>query len=207
MIDYMSYYADNMGLHEILLRRIEGILIRNRPSVVAEFGSGNSTRFLIDMNRLHRLGMNVVSFDHNPRYAFSGADDCLVSHIRRLVKCTDCDYEEMFKAGLIDWSKMVPADHLVEDFSVRNAFYRLEENDIPSHVDMVILDGPNGNGRNFAFLALKERMTSGCHIVIDDSDHYDFIERCISTTGAELLVHESRPEIHPLFNYAILRLP
>jgi hypothetical protein len=73
-------------------------------------------------------------------------------------------------------------------------------------IDLAILDGPNGNGRSISFLHLKDKISKDCAIFIDDSDHHDYLERCSQVFDTEILVHVNDPQIHPLFNYAIVKV-
>ena len=77
---------------------------------------------------------------------------------------------------------------------------------MPENIDLVVLDGPNGNGRSISFLHLKDKLSKKSFILIDDSDHYDFVERCKQVLNAEVIVHENDPSIHPLFNYTIVEV-
>ena len=56
-------------------------------------------------------------------------------------------------------------------------FYDLEESDFSTSMyDLVILDGHHGHGRSQAFEFLKNKLAPGCLMVIDDFDHYSFVE-------------------------------
>jgi hypothetical protein len=41
----------------------------------------------------------------------------------------------------------------------------------------MIVDGPHGNGRSIAFLHSIGRLQKGSYVVIDDYNHYDFVEK------------------------------
>ena len=58
-----------------------------------------------------------------------------------------------------------------------NCFYDIDEYDLQKNYDLVILDGPHGNGRNLAFLIIKQYIEPGTFIFIDDIVHYDFEEK------------------------------
>jgi hypothetical protein len=59
----------------------------------------------------------------------------------------------------------------------RNTFYEIKEGELPDVIDVMIVDGPHGNGRSIAFLHGIGRLRKGSFVVIDDYNHYDFIER------------------------------
>ena len=157
---YDSYWMNGMGFHSTQLEQLAAIL-KDGITKVVEFGSGNSTQFLV---------------------------------------------EDMFKSGEYDEKCFINRQDEIDNFSARNCFYDMTENDLPDDIDLVILDGPNGNGRSISFLHLKNKLSNGAYILIDDSDHYDFIERCKQVLDVDLIVHENNPSIHPLFNYAIMKV-
>ena len=200
-----SYWMNGMGLHSSQIGKLFDILMDDVKNVV-EFGSGNSTQFLVDARKEHDLNFQIHSFDHHPDYCYNQQHDFLKSHRRDLVQCSDMCFEDMFKNGEYDEKCFVNRQEERDNFSARNCFYDMTENDLPDDIDLVILDGPNGNGRSIAFLHLKNKLSNGAYILIDDSDHYDFIERCKQVLDVDLVAHENNPSIHPLFNYALLKV-
>ena len=42
--------------------------------------------------------------------------------------------------------------------------------------EIMVLDGPNGNGRSLAFALLADRLLIPAWLVVDDYDHYPFLE-------------------------------
>jgi hypothetical protein len=59
----------------------------------------------------------------------------------------------------------------------KNVFYDIKDEQLPDVIDIMIVDGPHGNGRSIAFLHGINRLKSGSYVVIDDYNHYDFIEK------------------------------
>ena len=202
---YDSYWLDGMGLHSSQIEKLFDILMDDVKKVV-EFGSGNSTQFLVDVRKEHGLNFQIHSFDHHPTYCYKGQHAFLKSHRRDLVQCSDICFEDMFGSGEYDEKCFVNRQDEIDNFSARNCFYDINEKYLPDDIDLVILDGPNGNGRSIAFLHLKNKLSKGAYILIDDSDHYDFIERCKQVLDVDLVAHENNPSIHPLFNYALLKV-
>lgn len=207
MIDYKSYWFNGMGLHEIQLKYLEKIIKENNIKNIIEFGSGGSTKFFCDLREKENLKYKIISFDHNEQYSYNKKHPFLSLHIRDLIKCSDEDFNLMFSEKEYNRNKFINCQTEKDNFRVKNAFYDLQKNDIScDKVDLVILDGPNGNGRSLSFLHLKDKILENCFILIDDSDHYDFIEKCKEVFDCEIIVHGKHPEIHPLFNYAILKV-
>ena len=96
--------------------------------------------------------------------------------IRNLMECSDKDYNEMFKNKEYNNSNMYLRKELSHTRQ-KNCFYDILNLDINGYYDFVIIDGPNGNGRNFAYLVLKDHLKSNTKIFIDDFDHYDFVDK------------------------------
>ena len=202
----MSYFRDGMGLHDTQIKSLKRIIKENNVKQVVEFGSGASTQFFIDFHG-ETDGYQITSFDHDPQYMFAKKHDALTLNLKQLIECTDERYESMFESKTYDRSNFtdVPASD-TRNFRAKNRFYDIEANLLPDKIDLVLLDGPNGNGRSISFLHLKDKLADTCHIMIDDSDHYDFVDRCQSVLGGSVIELVIDPRIHPLFSYAIIRI-
>lgn len=196
-----------MGLHELELRGLKSIIEDADVKTIVEFGSGASTQFLIDLFEEDKLNYKIYSFDHDDVYAYKGDHPALTLKIKSLVKCSNDHYEKMFINSKYDSSGFEHCN--AEDqrnFRVENAFYDLELEDLPNNIDLVILDGPNGNGRSISFLHLREKLADLSYILIDDANHHDYIQRCQDVLGGIIIDAQHRPEIHPLFSYCIIKV-
>jgi len=76
-------------------------------------------------------------------------------------------------------TKQYKSEYMVDykkptSYRQKNCFYKFQENDLKDKYDVMVLDGPNGNGRNFSYLHMYTRIKKGGLIFIDDIDHYDF---------------------------------
>ena len=206
MKDIDQYWNGGMGLHSIVLRHIIEIIEKNDIKQIVEFGSGASTKFLLNLRHYLNKDYFITSFDHHPVYCFKEIHENLKFNRLDLESCDDQEFEKMFNLGIIDKQKFINTQHEKDNFRAKNTFYMINDGTLPDNIDLVILDGPNGNGRSISFLYLKEKIVDECFIVIDDVDHYDFINRCMQVFDVQVLVHEQHHDIHPLFNYAILRV-
>ncbi|MGL4821298.1 MAG: hypothetical protein ACRC5C_15210, partial [Bacilli bacterium] len=45
---------------------------------------------------------------------------------------------------------------------------------LPEQIDVVLLDGPHGNGRSLAFPMLYDRLAPNALVLVDDHTHYPF---------------------------------
>lgn len=205
-MNYEEYWKNGMGLHSSQLKHIEDIVVNNNVKTIVEFGSGQSTKFLSDLRKAKGFDYKVYSFDHHPQHCYKREHDFLNSHLFDIMSCDDESFEDMFVKKTYSRKGFTNCQNQKDDFRTKNSFYDITEDHLPDNIDLVILDGPNGNGRSISFLHLKHKISKNCVILIDDSDHYDFIERCSQVFDTEILVHVNDPQIHPLFNYAIVKV-
>ena len=132
--------------------------------------------------------LEITSFDNDVNYCYQKTNDdyFLSLLIRPLIECDINDYDEQMKTKVYNPSIMYDKISPLEA-SQKNNFYKIEESDLNGVYDIVILDGPNGNGRNFAFLHIKQYLNSGSIIYIDDYNHYDFVEKCLDNIDCDII--------------------
>ena len=205
-MNYESYWLDGMGLHSSQLKHLEKIIIENGIKTIVEFGSGNSTKFFVDLREEKNLNYKIYSFDNYKHYAYKETHDFLKLNISEIINCSDESFNEMFETKNYNKEKFVNCQTEKDNFRVENSFYDITSDDLPDNIDLVLLDGPNGNGRSISFLHLQNKLSEKSFILIDDSDHHDFIERCKQVLDAEVIIHEKDSTVHPLFNYAIMEV-
>jgi hypothetical protein len=178
VMDLEKYKNDGWGLSK---KEFEDILeiISNHDKEelrVVEFGSGISTQFLIDINREGVKKITIDSFDDDPTYAYKGKDNCLNLMIRPLMECSDGSYNQMFdKKDFI--SELTHQKKTPLHSRQKNNFYTINEGDLTGIYDLMILDGPNGNGRNISYLHMHKHLDVGSIVLIDDYTHYDFVDK------------------------------
>ena len=167
MIDYSKYKYNGWGLSKEALKFLEDLVNTHSLNRAIEFGSGQSTYFLED------LGVDYVSFDNNPVYA-AQTDKVVFRNLRQL---DDNAFDSVItnKVSYFDICNKFPQP---EEVTLRtaNCFYGFEPGDIEGKFDLVIIDGPNGNGRSLAFNAIKNNLSPISYLFIDDYNHYPFIE-------------------------------
>jgi hypothetical protein len=144
---------------------------------IVEFGSGLSTMFFLDYAiRRGLTGVKITSFENNAEFAAHIEHPQLNLQLRPLLTCSDEDYDNMFDRRIympqcMNWYMDKPKSRQ------KNCFYQIKDGDLPMRADFVLLDGPNGNGRNISYLFLKDIVFPGAYVFIDDFDHYDFVEK------------------------------
>ena len=188
MIKDLKLYSNNdWGLCVPTLEHIKNIIKNNQINSVIEFGSGKSTEFLIDIRNELNLNYTIDSFDDSQVYCYNGNSvDYLNLMITDLIVCSDYDYDEMFKTKIFNREKFKVVDG-VFDATIRNATYDVNFSKLKENYDLVIIDGPHGNGRNFSNFYIKNRVKSGTYIIVDDFFHYDFVDKIKSFFNVEVV--------------------
>ncbi|MEM7379451.1 MAG: class I SAM-dependent methyltransferase [Pseudomonadota bacterium] len=158
-MDLEPYKNDGWGLSRraltALLDIVETALAARDAVRVLEFGSGSSTRFFVDLvlQRGLQERVQIVSFDNDRRYMpqFDAAqtESFLALHERPLAECDDDAFERMFAQRRFDPAGMRDKTSPL-DTQQRNNFYALRDGDLDGTFDLVVLDGPHGNGRSLA---------------------------------------------------------
>lgn len=173
-------WALSLSGFQDLHNKVLNVLSRNRKKInILEFGSGVSTQFFILYGKERNINIELDSFDNDEKYAFFDEHENLNLMIRRLVDCTTKDLDLMFEKKSLDRTKFFDAGVTIphEDSKKRNCFYDIRNGDLKEYYDLVVLDGPTGQGRRVSFLHIKEHVKAGTYIFIDDISHYDFLER------------------------------
>jgi hypothetical protein len=194
MVNLDKYKNDGWGLSrkefEILVEYLNAKrnLVFGGVLNVVEFGSGRSTEFLIDAMEGLDYKVNIFSFDDSKEYAFKGTHPNLQLNIVPLVECTDDIFNKMFKEKKYD-SNLMPLKHTPLHTRQKNTFYKIEDSMLPEKIDLMIVDGPHGNGRSLAFLRCFDRLRFGSMILIDDASHYPFHHH-LGLLRNNLVIHE-----------------
>jgi len=198
---------DGLGLAPDVLTDIFDYLQDGDVQKVVEFGSGSSTGFLLSCRHTYDLEFSLDSFDHSTEYCFKSpsSHDNFNLMIRDLVQYTDEEYLEILNSSNIPTGSLFSKENY-GDWRAKNVFYAIEEGDLANCYDLVVLDGPNGNGRSVAFRYLVDRVRTGTKIVIDDYHHYPFVESCKKILNVKLLKKINKPDFHPLHGYAVLEV-
>lgn len=178
-MDIEKYKNDGWGLSRIGFQKILEILegFDNTGVKIIEFGSGKSTEFFDDYITETDKNITVVSYDDNIEYAYKPSiNDRVEVKLRNLVECTDVTFNEIFNKKTIEESSFHPKKTPLTTRQ-KNNFYDISSDEIVGMYDLVVLDGPNGNGRSIAFLHLIDHLKNGSFVFIDDYTDYDFVER------------------------------
>lgn len=133
----------------------------NKPEVIVEYGSGVSTVLFAWL--VKDYGGRIVSFDHEKKYA-QETEARLNNY--DLLKYVDLKIRPLKKhtSGALNGMQ----------------WYGLEKDDIPSKVDVVLVDGPPEKSENLArypaLASVSKSLHAGSRIYLDDSDRKDETE-------------------------------
>lgn len=178
MIDFDKYSYNGWGLSKNALIELNKLIHTYKLKNVLEFGSGQSTYFL------NEVGINYTSFDDNEKYS-SKVKNVI---IRPLVQLNDDVFNDII-TNKINYLEICESyeDTNITHTRQKNCFYKLKPNDILDKFDLVIIDGPHGNGRSISFNVIKSILEKNAFIFIDDYTHYPFVEHLyISFPNAKL---------------------
>lgn len=180
-------YFSGWALSRSALRTFCSVLFDQieHPSIV-EWGSGQSTLF---WSALHEdMAFDFVGVEHDPDW-FEQLQPQLTKHTgfhyhlcplkqlsdqeRQLLWQQPTDAEQLYS----ELGALVPESER-GNTRLKNAFYDFQPANsfAPASIDGLVLDGPNGSGRDLAFALLYTYLKSEAWILIDDFDHYPFLD-------------------------------
>lgn len=177
-----KYKNDGWGLSHIGFTILNDVINNSMHTPgkirILEFGSGVSTGFFIERGITSMGRIHITSFENDEKYAFKPDIEYpfFEMKMRELVECDDSAMETMFEHGCYYESLMKPK---TSELSSRqhNNFYDIKPGDLYGKYDIVLLDGPSGNGRVLAYLHLQNFVTKNCVFYIDDHTDYDIHDR------------------------------
>lgn len=187
-MDLNNYKGTGSGLSYMALSKLFEILEKLGDDInILEFGSGQSTRFLVDYKLYSKKNITIDSYDNDTNYAYNNKDNhkFLNLRIKPLISCSDENFDEQIKSKIYNRDYFtihkLPPYNDPKFWRQRNCFYDLDPNDLKPNYDLVIIDGPNGNGRNIAYLHIKNVIKKSSIVFIDDANccdgdyNYNFI--------------------------------
>lgn len=153
---------------------------------ILEFGAGYSTLFFAKFMDLNQKNIPIYSFEHNVCFWDKLSKDLqpfsFVNLLMpKLKQLSDEEYEELFISErpsdiYSHIGKPVPAD-LYHHTRLHNVFYEIDLDKLKlDEINLIILDGPNGNGRSIAFPLLRDVLSLPIYCLVDDFTHYPFLD-------------------------------
>ncbi len=163
------------------------LLNYNSAPYVIELGGGQSTLFWEELINNSNLDLKVITLEHNLKWIDQLKQKISLEkieiHYEPLYQIDNEGKQLMFsnpaEANKVWKSKAVSVpDCEIENTRIHNAFYELDHDYIQDDysLDGMIVDGPHGDGRSLAFPLFYKYLKPDAWILIDDFDHYTFLE-------------------------------
>lgn len=154
---------------------------------ILELGGGQSTLFWREIIALKLLSISVMTLEHHEEWAVlltKKIDPCdgVTIYPQTLKQISEQEWKEVFQnpSGILEVWDTFGKEVSKQDYdlyTIRNSFYAelgtlpLKENS----VDVMIVDGPHGNGRSLAYPLFSNYLKPDALLLIDDFDHYPFL--------------------------------
>lgn len=178
-VEHTGWCISKSALRLLAAKLPEGI------QAVTEFGAGYSTLFLAKLFDLKNKSVRMSSLEHQQVY-FDRLKAALGSFPGvRLIKSglkqlSDDEYEALFSSDQPATDYLMVGTHVPEELYAltrpHNVFYDGDPDEqICRETDLVIVDGPFGNGRCIAFPLLKGLAQIPLWCFIDDVRHYPYL--------------------------------
>jgi hypothetical protein len=159
----------------ILTNRIKEINKKNGIVYIVDFDSGYLTDFLLEIKVKYHLNIVIDSFTTlNSNQETNHQNHTIFK--RQLLTCSDSSYNNMFTRKKYEKIKMVKSQQNPEK-NMYNTFFEIKPGDLKKHYDVAFITGPNSNGRDLAFLHLKDRMEEGGFILLNELDKFTSMEQ------------------------------
>lgn len=181
------YKNEGIGLSKTAFDKIYKILETKEQCNIIEFGSGISTRFFVDYKLYSKKNIFIKTYDDDEKYSYQNTNNYnfVDLNIKKLIQFDNNHFNNMmnnkeYRHFSWHYYNPLPINH-PKYWRPRNTFYEIEKLDDDIKYDIVLLDGPHGNGRNIAYLHLIGHLNPNAYIIIDDitaADDdfiYDFI--------------------------------
>ena len=188
-LDIENYRNTGIGLSRNCFINIKKILdnMDNIDNInILEFGSGNSTNFFVDYKLYTNKNIYIDSFDDSHKYCYKNTNNYNFVNINicQIITCSESDFNNMFSEKTYNHNVFKKYEHIpgANLWRPRNCFYDLSKIDFNKKYDIVVIDGPHGNGRNIAYLHIKNILNPNAFIIVDDYNardnefDYKFIE-------------------------------
>jgi Methyltransferase domain len=180
---YNSLTLNKQALAHVCRR----IPAENGACRVLQLGGGDSASFWKALGELEIMPLHTTVVEHHPTRAAEITErlgenphvDLVTSSLKQI---TDEEWQQVFDNPAESrsfWPSL--GQHVPEGqadyFAIKNAFYSdLDQLSIPAHsVDVLLVDGPHGNGRSLAYPLLADLLKPDALILVDDFDHYPFL--------------------------------
>ncbi|MEZ0373332.1 MAG: hypothetical protein ACAI44_29860 [Candidatus Sericytochromatia bacterium] len=186
-VERQGGYFGGWALSRSALRTLCACLFTRTRPLIVEWGSGQSTLFWSFLQPL--LPFGFIGIEHDPywyrqlsqRVALAGDFQYRLAGLKQLSAAEWASLwqapEQAFRLYPDMGSPVAESEYA--NTRLANGFYAVDCGELfePGSIDAIVLDGPNGNGRALAFALLYPFLKPDAWILIDDYDHYPFLEQ------------------------------
>lgn len=207
---YHAWDDWSFNYHSMLV--VAALIIREGIKHVVEFGAGYSTIALVEFCRQIAPNLRWDSFEHQVEFArriqeHLPSDERYHLHTPPLVQVSDQDFRDLFSIAdsvghFLSVMARVPAEKLL-DTRLRNCFYGFDFRSFSEcEVDLVLIDGPSGNGRSLALPLLRDVVRLPSWVLLDDFTHYPYLDDL-----ARVFTYETVTQVKtPVKEWALVKL-
>ncbi len=180
-------YFGGWALSRSALRTFSAKLFKQfEHPLIVEWGSGQSTLFWSALRQ--EIAFTFWGIEHDPDWFYQLQPQLSEHPDFHYRLCALKQFSDQERQAL--WQRPEYTEQLYKDLGtpvseseqsntrLKNAFYDFQPANCfsPTSIDGVVLDGPNGSGRDIAFALLYPYLKPEAWILIDDFDHYPFLE-------------------------------
>lgn len=195
-----KFWHYGMGLHKLQTDALTEALSEFECPKIIEFGSGKSTDFFSGS----RLPFEMITFDHDKRFCYSGEDSRINLRLVDVRKWDEESFKSILATGIYN---VVGSERILEhNFRDERVFYDLSSIALSPPYDLALLDGPNGSGRLLGCVVLARLVTEGSFIMLDDVHHFNFEEILGRHLEYEVVARVVNRRVHPLFGFSLVRV-
>jgi hypothetical protein len=180
---------------------LELFSVKRESFNIVELGGGVSTFFWYFLKKeLVNIDFKITTFEHDKDWS-----EYLNKEVGSMVNILHCRLKQLSEnerinlfekpaEAVTNWQKtdkFLP-ENQYKTTRVRNVFYDFPSSYFKNNtkIDLLIVDGPHGNGRSMCFPLLKEKIGNGTIILLDDYNHYPFVDDLQKIFKVESLVLE-----------------
>lgn len=164
-----------LKINQIRMRSIIEKIHKEKGVVyIADIDSGYLTDFMLDIKKKYNINMYIDSFTHiNSDQKSEDPNHKIIK--RNLVTCSDARFNSMISKKVYN-KNLMKITHKDPFYNIPNAFFDIQKKDLREYYDILLITGPNSNGRNLAFVHFREHLKEGSYILLNELQKYTTIE-------------------------------
>lgn len=166
---------------------LEVFSTKNENINIVELGGGVSTFFWHYLKKeVSNINLEITTFEHDKDWSEylqkEVGENITILHCG-LKQSTENERENLFEnpeEALSSWLRINTFldEKKFKTTRIRNVFYDIPLAFLESNekIDLLIVDGPHGNGRSMSFPLFQKKIEKDTIILLDDFNHYPFVD-------------------------------